>query len=432
MNGSSLPDIPRLYTALAEWLACLVLMSGQAKRLSGPAFWGTAAVGLAVQAVFLQLTGDVPLGWWLPCMITAVGLMYLFIWACCELSPVAVGYQCAWAFLVAEFTASLEWLAFCVAFPGAPVLGWQSVLCMAVGYGVLYGGLFWLWSHPVRQPAVDDKALMTAALMTMVGFAVSNVGFLVTGSTATGTHGLYYIRTLVDFAGLLILAIYHRQLQENELRQELSAMDNTLHRQYEQYKQSRENIRLLNRRYHDLKVQIAAIRAEQDPGRQAQFLDELESGIARFEAENKTGNPVLDTILTAKSLYCADHGITLTCVADGALLHFLSAQELSSIFATILDNAVDGVRPLPKEQRLIRLAVFAQKGFLMIRCENTIRGVMRFENGLPVSAKPVENRNYGLRNVLAVAERHGGTLTTHAEDGWFYLRVLMPLQQTTA
>ena len=426
---STLPDIPRTFTALAEWLACLVLMSSQPKRLTRPMLWATAAGWLVVQELFLQLTGDVPLGWWLPCMITAVGLMYLFIWLCCDISPACAGYQCSWAFLVAEFTASLEWLAFCVAFPGAPVLGWQSFLCMAVGYGVLYGGLFWLWNRPIRQPAVGAKALMTAALMTVVGFAVSNAGFLVTGSTATGTHGLYYIRTLVDFAGLLILAIYHRQLQDNELRQELSAMDNTLHRQYEQYKASRENIRLLNRRYHDLKVQIAAIRAEQDPGRQAQYLDELESGLARFEAENKTGNPVLDTILTAKSMYCADHGITLTCVADGALLSFLTVQELSSIFSTILDNAVDSVRPLPKEQRLIRLAVFAQKGFLMIRCENTVGGSLRFENGLPVSAKPAESRNYGLKNLLAVAERHGGTLTTHAEDGWFYLRLLMPLQQ---
>ena len=128
-------------------------------------------------------------------------------------------------------------------------------------------------------------------------------------------------------------------------------------------------------------------------------------------------------------MYCADHGITLTCVADGTLLSFLTVQELSSIFSTILDNAVDSVRPLPKEQRLIRLAVFAQKGFLMIRCENTVGGSLRFENGLPVSAKPAEIRNYGLKNLLAVAERHGGTLTTHAEEGWFYLRLLMPLHQ---
>ena len=92
---SILPDIPRTFTALAEWLACLVLVSGQSRRLSRPLFWGVAVGWLAVQTAFLQITGSVPLGWWLPCMITAVGLMYLFLWICCDISPVSAGYQCA-------------------------------------------------------------------------------------------------------------------------------------------------------------------------------------------------------------------------------------------------------------------------------------------------------------------------------------------------
>ena len=35
----------------------------------------------------------------------------------------------------------------------------------------------------------------------------------------------------------------------------------------------------------------------------------MESGIRRYEAENKTGNPVLDTLLTAKSMDCQQRGI---------------------------------------------------------------------------------------------------------------------------
>ena len=37
----------------------------------------------------------------------------------------------------------------------------------------------------------------------------------------------------------------------------------------------------------------------------------MEQNIRQYEAENKTGNPVLDTLLTAKSMYCQQHGITL-------------------------------------------------------------------------------------------------------------------------
>ena len=60
------------------------------------------------------------------------------------------------------------------------------------------------------------------------------------------------------------------------LHRELAAMDNVLHRQYEQYKQSKENIRLINRRYHELKMQIAAIRAERDKVKQDAALAEME------------------------------------------------------------------------------------------------------------------------------------------------------------
>ena len=72
----------------------------------------------------------------------------------------------------------------------------------------------------------------------------------------------------------------------------------------------------------ELKMQIAAIRAERDKVKQDAALAEMEGDIHRYEAENKTGNPVLDTLLTAKSMYCQQHGINLTCVADGTLLNF--------------------------------------------------------------------------------------------------------------
>ena len=85
-----------------------------------------------------------------------------------------------------------------------------------------------------------------------------------------------------------------------------------LHRQYEQYKRSKEGIKLINSRYHELKIQIANIRAERDQAKQDAALARMESGIRQYEAENKTGNPVLDTLLTAKSMECQEQGMNLS------------------------------------------------------------------------------------------------------------------------
>lgn len=209
------------------------------------------------------------------------------------------------------------------------------------------------------------------------------------------------------------------------LHSELAVMDNVLHRQYEQYKQSKENIRLINCRYHELKMQIAAIRAERDKVKQDAALAEMEGDIHRYEAENKTGNPVLNTLLTAKSMYCQQHGINLTCVADGTLLNFLTTGEICTIVGTALDNATESVlTEQDPEKRLIRVAVYAQNGFVMLRFENyCAQPVELGADGLP---RQSSHGGYDLKSVRAAAETHGGTVTLHWENEWFTLRVLLP------
>lgn len=425
----ALPDIPRLYTALAEWLACLLYVLALRPRFGRAA---TALIGagwLAGMGIFLQLTGHVPLVWWIPCMAAAVAAMYLLILLACDIPALDAGYCCARAFILAEFAASLEWQIHCLLWPERAGLHPLSLLLMAAVYAAVYGFVFWFDVRRVGRGAgnigVSWRSLASAVVMAITAFAVSNLSFTQAGSS---TMSVFYIRTLVDFAGVLILSIQQDQLRESRLHEELSAMDNVLHRQYEQYRQSKENIHLLNRRYHDLKVQIAAIKAERDPGKQAAALDEMESGIRMYEAQNKTGNPVLDTLLTAKSLYCQQHAINLTCVANGHLLDFMPTADICTIVGTALDNATESVEAIADtEKRLIRTAVYAQNGFLMLRFEN----YCETPPGLSADggAKAGAHGGYGIKSIRATAQKYGGTVTVHCENNWFTLRVLLPEKQ---
>ena len=421
---SVLPDVPRLYTALAEILAALLYAQARPSRTAKPVYWGITAVWAILLAVFLHLTGHVPLAWWVPCMVTAIAAMYLYLWATREMNLREAGYSCARAFVLAELAASLEWQLHCWLWPQRGGGEIPALLLLAAVYGALYGGLYWLECRRVIAARLNVTAAATlmAVVMALTVFAVSNLSFI---AAAQATMSVYYIRTLVDFAGVLILSVQHEQLRETALHSELSAMDAVLHRQYEQYRQSKENIRLINRRYHELKMQIAAIRAERDQAKQNAALAEMESDIHRYEAENKTGNPVLDTLLTAKSMYCQQHGINLTCVADGTLLNFLTTGEICTIVGTALDNATESVlTEQDPEKRLIRVAVYAQNGFVMLRFENyCTQPVELGPDGLP---RRSSHGGYDLKSVRAAAETHGGTVTLHWENEWFTLRVLLP------
>ena len=63
-------DIPRIYTAIAEWGACLVyLYMLKREKMKSAHFLIGVLLMLALQCAFLVATGNVSEVLWIPCMI---------------------------------------------------------------------------------------------------------------------------------------------------------------------------------------------------------------------------------------------------------------------------------------------------------------------------------------------------------------------------
>lgn len=272
------PNIPRLFTALAEWSACLVCIFRFRPRFKGAALWGTLALALLVQGAFLYATGTLPLGWWVPCMMAAIGMMYGLIRLCCDMDAAACAYCTVRAFLLAEFAASLEWqLYYYAAQRYAARLGpgrlWEWAFLFIV-YAALFLFVYWFDGREADRQAVLGvrwRELAPAFAIGLVSFAFSNLSFVYadTPFTSAVIGDVHTIRTLVDLAGLVTFQAYHYLRCRLNAQRELDAIQNILHSQYAQYRQSRESIDVINRKYHDLKHQIAVLRAEPDAGRRA-------------------------------------------------------------------------------------------------------------------------------------------------------------------
>jgi sensor histidine kinase regulating citrate/malate metabolism len=210
----------------------------------------------------------------------------------------------------------------------------------------------------------------------------------------------------------------------------MESMQNILHMQYNNYKMNEESIAMVNQKYHDLKHQITLLRAEASSNEKLEYLDQMEREIKAYEAQNKTGNKVLDTILTGKSLQCQNQGIGLTCVADGSLLNFMHPMDISTLFGNALDNAIESVKKIgDPDKRLIHLSVSKQKEFIRVRVENCYEGDIVFKNGLPATTKRDKQfHGFGIKSIQSTAHKYGGSVTISADKGWFELRVLIPLK----
>ena len=170
---------------------------------------------------------------------------------------------------------------------------------------------------------------------------------------------------------------------------------------------------------------------EQDGEKRESYLQEMERMVKNFNADIVTGNGVLDTILTRKNAYCVQNNINFTCLVDGKLLSFLETLDICSIFGNALDNAIESVKKNPgPDKRLIRLKAFNQNSFLIISLENYCEEKIDLREGLPETTKEDKgNHGYGLKSIKYTVEKYGGTMTLHAENNWFIMRILIPLKK---
>jgi len=427
-----MPDIPRIYTAVAEWMACMLFILPVKKRFQKWQTAGIMAAVLLIQSVFLVMTDDIKIYFWIP-------LMIVFIYSCCEITFTDAAYFGMIAFVVAEFMASFEWQVVCYFFDEAMTNWWLCRGLLVLIYGAIALILYKILRVHMPKDGkmnISHREYISAGLIAVAVFAVSNMSFLTENTPFSGRYSFEIgnIRTLVDLGGIAILYAHLIQCRELRVRKELESVQNVLQNQYVQYKQSRESIDLINYKYHDLKHQIAVLRSETDPEKRNEFLNHMEDEIKQYEAQNKTGNKVLDTVLTSKSLYCAKHGITFTCVADGTLLDFMDIMDICSIFGNALDNAIEcELKIADKEKRLIHVTVSQQKNFLILRFENYYEGSLKVKEGrFLTTKKEKEFHGYGIKSIRYTVNKYDGAVSIDTKENWFDLKILIPMKKTAS
>lgn len=428
-------DIPRIYTALAEWSACVATIILLRNRIKGWKLYLTAAAALIVQCVILVVTAGFSSDiLWLASMFLAVTTMFVQIYICCKAPVMDCIYCCARDFVLAEFMASFEWQIYCFFWPVDKTSWWIQGLLLIPTYGLICFIMIQLDKRHIPENGemnINGRELATVIITVLCIFLVSNLSFISIHTPFSGFYGneIMNIRTVVDFGGIAVLYAYFVQRSELRMKSELEATQNIIKNQYQQYQLSKESIELINRKYHDFKHQIETLRAETDSEKRNAYLDEIENEIKNYEAQNKTGNQVLDTLLTSKSLYCAKKHITLTSVVDGKLLNFMYTMDLCSIFGNALDNAIECEEQIKDEsKRLIHLSVASQKGFILIRVENYFEGELSFHDGLPLTRKIDKSMHgFGMKSMRLAAQKYNGTLTADVTNNWFELKILIPV-----
>jgi hypothetical protein len=351
-----------------------------------------------------------------------------YLMLCCSLSISEAVYCSICGFAIQHF-ASESCLLFKL------VVGEFDGILAA--YALVYLVIYILFYHIfvkklVENGKVDFRAKKSALSLIALILIVLIISVIKKHFYTDDTKYLGMVCQIYDmFCCAFILWGQVSQKEALHLQHELDYMDYMWHQQQDQYQLTQENIDIINRKCHDLKHQIRALSDMQNGEQKDAFISNIEEAIMIYDASIDTGNKALDTVIMEKSLFCKEHGITLSCIADGTKLDFMDIIDLYTIFGNALDNAIESVDKLEdKEKKVVVVKVFTKDELLMIQVENYLDSELVFQNELPVTTKEEKYfHGFGIKSIQYTVHKYNGCITINTDRRLFQLQILIPLQK---
>ena len=353
-------------------------------------------------------------------------LLGMMIYVCVEIDKKSALYCAVWSLLASQ-TAYECWHVIEVFFqrrgthldPGSvPV--WLAqlaagtvfyfVICTTLSRKMSYKGEYHIGPRQLASSFFIGILFMLQAALLSSGQTVA----LDPGLVATMLIGQLYFLTLLYFQTELF--------KKSALQKEMDALNLLYERQRQQYQVARQNVQIINKRCHELRVQIAALHKLAPGAVPPQQLEEAEHAARLYDAGANTGNEVLDVVLTEQSLLCQSRGIQLNAVANGSSLGFFEAGDLYALFANALDHAVESAVQTPRpECRVIDLLVCVRQGFVVVNIISPLR---------PPEKQANRSAQYELKVVKRIVQKYKGTLTLEEQGEFFAEKIIFPLQKT--
>lgn len=277
--------------------------------------------------------------------------------------------------------------------------------------------------HKNETLIIEDSRLLIISIILIICTVILNL--IYESFVKVSNITLFIVGCLFDMVCcFLTLFIEFEMLKSKEISEAYIQMKTIWESEKKQLEISKENMDYMKILAHDLKHELneSTLLISKDK------VDELNRRIAAFGNSIKTGNDILDLVIAERTLIVQKENINLSIIADGSVLSNMKQSDCYSLFMNIMDNAIDAVKELPKDQREISLAVRESMGMILIHEVNPFKGTLNFKDGLPQTTKG-DSMYHGLgtKSIKGIVDSYSGDCEISIKDNNIYvLNILLP------
>ena len=274
---------------------------------------------------------------------------------------------------------------------------------------------------PKKKSEQSDKVSVYSFLIV----PVFSIVYFYSICVFSGIYVQLYGMELVVFNIVLLLVmngcmtyLLAKILKTNSLQNELNLANQKEEMQCRYYEEIEQKYQESRKIIHDMRNHLLVIEQLQSSGeeeRAREYIGDVHQMLNMFGHKYYTDNRLLNIILNDKEKAANRASVTFDARIGAIALEGMKDSDLTTVFANLLDNAVEAAKESEQKQVVIRADSIHE--FNVIRIENTMSLCQKKKEG---------HMGIGLENVTRVLKKYDGSFQRERMDGKYVCIVTMP------
>ncbi|WP_024620449.1 sensor histidine kinase [Metaclostridioides mangenotii] len=241
---------------------------------------------------------------------------------------------------------------------------------------------------------------------------------------------MFFLAILLLVSNVSLVVITLKIINDNKLILEHQLRSKRNDIEYNYYIKLEENNYKVRRLYHDMKNHLMCIANLCDNEESRNYVNGLDFELNKLDNSFNTGNKVLDIILSEKKTICIEKGINFTTYVDFSKSDFMEMDDICTIFANALDNAIDACDKINISEinKMIDTKVKYTKGFCIIKITNSkVNKVLSKNKKILTDKKNGSFHGMGIINIKDVVKKYCGEVIIDYSENEFILTIMIPI-----
>ena len=200
--------------------------------------------------------------------------------------------------------------------------------------------------------------------------------------------------------------------------------------QLEMYRSISENFDNQKRKTHEYKNQIACIESLLNKKQYTKLEEYVKKIYGSLNSEPdaiNTNNVIVNAILNTKYQEADKKGIVFVFRVNDLSGLRVNDEDVVTILSNLLNNAIEACEAC-EDKKVIKFKFMKENDLIIISVKNTYNYDIVYENGEIKSTKTssVDEHGVGIKNILKIIEKYGGSYIIENENKEFYFSIIIP------